>query len=151
MVAMNRFWLIFSCALMLMVIAEPSTADDVPRGRSVGVPVNVQPGQQIIIKFFFRTPWEHQVEIVDPFGAIVAKRNNFSDPNQDFVWTNTTGVPQAVVVHEFHKKSPPDGEQPWYVSPERVLRDVPGVAVIGFEDGSGDFDFQEAVVECLLR
>lgn len=140
-----------ACILSICFASAAYGSDDplrpIPRPAGTGR-FQVPPGCTAFVRFAVNASWEHRIELSGPDGRVLAERGNFSPSLEPFCVPAAPGA-RTFQVHDWHKRSGPDGSQPWHPSTKIRTSGAAGQTCIVFEDGA-DKDFDDAVVEVIL-
>lgn len=105
-----------------------------------------KPGQELEFRITFNCANENVALLVDvASGNVLFNANSHFGGLRTYVsGTNTTNQPRVLELRGQHKKTPPNGRQPWHNSGEKATVSGDFLAV-GFEDSS-DGDYNDALV-----
>ena len=106
----------------------------------------VMQNQKITLDVTFSCAHENAV-VLKEYGTGQELFNGNSHMNGNRHWEspkNTSPNPKIYELRAYHKNTPPDGGQPWYESPERIVYANAITKVVGYED-LNDGDYNDAV------
>jgi hypothetical protein len=153
MIKMRTGFLLLPLAgILFLVDAGAASASDHHREHLMppagqGVRISVAPNETVHIVASFDALNENCVQVYDYFngGRPVAVWTNYEEGPRTWSFKNTDSRTVTFLLVGRHKNTPPNGREPWHVSPYRVVEERPNFVRIGYEDGT-DNDFNDAEV-----
>lgn len=141
---------------ILMIFSGLARAEEIENHRTAPMPGNVnachmfhlRPGEQVLLTASFECAWENCIQVYQLSSGTMLKWWNSHDGGggQWLTPKNTTDATITLVVAFRHKNSPPNGCEPWRLSAIRVLDKAEGFETVGSEDGGGDSDWQDGLL-----
>jgi len=108
--------------------------------------LSVFANQKIALDITFECANENMVILRDhASGAELFNGNSHMNHNRHWESpVHSGGGPKIYELRSFHKNTPPNGGEPWFESPERVIFANEVAKVVGYED-KNDGDYNDAV------
>jgi hypothetical protein len=119
--------------------------NNLPLDYTKTVSISVPPGHLAKMLFSGDAAWENAICIYlrDKPDEKIAEKGNYGRQLSDWnTPTNNTRSTVTYLITGWHKNTPPNGNQPWHQSAQKIVIQTPDMKVIGFEDGA-DADYND--------